>query len=368
MINPVCSRCTYLTNKPEMFRRCPAIPIIHRDMCCSNQNNVIRDNVSGDSYKPYCEEVNRHGECLFYYPKGLDIVKDISFDEETNILHITGTNKIVATTNGVIPTAELAQQDNSYDETTGLYSIDIQLEHTCLVRAACLLEGVVSDVYETFIEIPDNPVIEFDKSTNTVSIKSYNKIFYTLDGSNVSEDSLVYEKPFVISHNTKIKACSFSGNEFSEPVELYCISRESPVIKFDSETNTVSIVADDTILFSVDGSDIYDDSEKYEEPFVLYKNTLIKAACIVDGELSEQVELECKIPTAPVITFDEPTKTVSIASENKILYTTDGNDVRKKDAEFTSPFKISSTTVIKAVSIVDDRVSEQAELTCNLSQ
>ena len=368
MVNPVCSRCIYLTNKPETFRRCPVIPIIHRDMCCSNPENTIKDNISGESYKPYCEEINRHAECLFYYPKGLEEVRDISFNVETSTVCITGTNKIIFTTDGTELTAEIKPQENSYDENTGLYSVEIQIEHTCTVKAVCLSEGVISSVKEIDVEVLDSPAIEFNKETNTVSIESYNKILYTTDGSDVTEDSFVYEKPFVISRNTTIKACSFARNEFSEQTEKYCVSMEKPVINFAPETNVVSIDADDTILFSIDGSDIYDDSDRYEEPFEIEKNTLVKAACIIDGELSEQAEFECKVLGIPVIDFDKETGTVSITAENTVLYTTDGNDVRKKDLEYKGPFKISDTTVIKAVSIVDNKMSEQAELICSLTE
>lgn len=368
MINPVCSKCIYLINKPEIFRKCPTIPIIHRNMCCSNPNNEIKDNVSGDSYRPYCEEVNRHAECLFYYPKELQGVRDIFFDEETKIVRITGKNIIIATTDGTTPVIEMPLKNNFFDESTGLYYVEIPLEHTSLVKAACSLEGVISEVCESYIEIPDTPIIEFNKETNTVSMKSYNKIFYTVDGSDVTEDSLVYDKPFVIDHNTTVKACSFTREGFSEQIERYCATREKPVINFNSETNTVSIESDDTILYSTDGSNIYDDSEEYTEPFEIDKNTIVKAACIIEGELSEQAELECRVPVVPVIKFDSQTSTVSITADNRILYTTDGNDVKKKDSEYKAPFKISKTTTVKAVSIVDNKVSEQAELICDFKE
>ena len=368
MINPVCSKCMYLINKPETFRKCPAIPIIHRNMCCSNPNNEIKDNVSGDSYRPYCEEVNRHAECLFYYPKELQGIKDIFFNEESNIVRITGKNVIIATTDGTTPVIEKPLKNNIFDESTGLYCVEIPLEHTCLVKAACTLEDVISDIRESYIEISDIPSIEFDKETNTVSIKSYNKIFYTIDGSDVSEDSLVYDKPFIINHNTTIKTCSFARDGLSVQIEQYCATREKPVINFNSETNTVSIESDDTILYSTDGSNIYDDSEEYTEPFEIDKNTIIKAACIVEGELSEQAELDCRVPVTPVIKFDSQTNTVSITADNRILYTTDGSDVKKKDSEYETPFKISKTTIIKAVSIVNNKVSEQAELICNFTE
>ena len=364
MINPICSRCLYLTDKPEKFRRCPSIPIHHRNMCCSNPDNTINDSVSGDSYRPYCEEVNRHGECLFYYPKELEVVKEIVFDEETNTVCITGKNIIIFTTDGTDPSIETHPRDNFYDESTETYSVKIPLEHTTIVKAACSLEGVISSVRELFIEIPDVPTIEFDKETNTVSIKSYNKVFYTTDGSKVTEDSLVYEKPFAIGHNTTINACSFVREDFSKQVQMYCVSIEAPVINFDSDQNIVSLEADDPILFSIDGSDIYDDSDKYEEPFEIDKNTVIKAACIVDGELSEQVELECKVPNIPVVSYDEKTNVVTITSDNAVRYSVNSDDVKKKDKIYSEPFKISETCIVKAVSVVGEKMSEQAELKC----
>ena len=69
-------------------------------------------------------------------------------------------------------------------------------------------------------------------------------------------------------------------------------------------------------------------------------------------------------PSTPKITFNASTKTVTITGENTILYTTDGSDVRKKDTEYKGPFKITSTTTIKAKTIVNDRLSEQTELEC----
>ena len=150
----------------------------------------------------------------------------------------------------------------------------------------------------------------------------------------------------------------------SEQAELECVFVSAPEIAFDPDTNTVSIAGEDKILYSTDGSKIYDDAEEYTEPFVITKNTTVRAACIKDGVLSDEVTLTCKVPSVPTITFDSKTKTVTIKGENTILYTTDGSDVKKKDAEYKAAFKITQTTTVKARTIVDNRLSEQAELEC----
>lgn len=355
-MNPICSKCKFLTNESVRFRRCPKIPVFHRDMLCSNENNTVKDHISGDTYKPFCEEVNRYGECLFYYPLGLS-KPTIVF--EGTLVTITGTKPLIVTTDGTDPTSKM-KPEGEFNE--GVYTLEIELEHTTYIKAVCVEDGVISGINEIICELPDIPVISFDQLTNTVTIDSYNKVFYTIDGTDVTEESPVYEGPFVIDHNLTVKAKSFEEETLSEQVSLYCVSIEPPVIEFDPTTGTVTITSEDTVLYSTDGSDIYDDSDVYSNPFVITKNTLVKAACLVNGILSDEVELECKVASEPVISFNN--NTVTITGENTILYTTDGSDVKKKDTEYTGPFKITATTTIKAKSIVDGRMSTQAEMEC----
>lgn len=360
MVTPVCSKCKYLTDEAEKFRPCPHIPVFHRNMLCSNEKNAFVDKVSGAKYRPLCEEVNRHGECLAYYPKELE-PPEIIFDEGMNEIVITGTSPISYTTDGTKPSAKSVIDKNVEAEK---YVCSQELSHSCVVKAACVRDGVLSDIVSLSVEIPDVPEITFDKSTNTVTISSYNKIYFTTDGSKVTEDSEVYTEPFVITRNTRVKARSFCLNDFSKEIEKYCISIEAPVIEFDADDNIVSIKADDPILYSTDGSDIYDDADEYDGDFMIEKNTTVKAACIVDGELSEQAELLCKVPNKPVIEYNPETFRVTIKAENPVRYTTDGNDVKKKDNVYSSPFLISKTVKVKAVSFVGDRLSEQAEKKC----
>lgn len=369
MINPICSKCKFLTSEPVRFRKCPRIPIFHRDMLCSNERNMVTDNVTGEKFTPFCEEVNRHAECLVYYPTTLQ-KPEITFEEGLDAVTIVGTNPLVVTTDGKDPTAEdlkfgsTSLNESEFDEETNTYKIEMKLEHTSNVKAVCIEDGVLSEVAELYCEIEDVPEIEFDKSTNTVTIKSYNKVFFTTDGGNVTEDSEEYKGPFVIDHNTTIKARSFARYELSEQVSKYCVSIEPPVIKFDPDTNKVTITADDRILVSTDGTDIYPDSDIYIEPFEIDSNKLIKAACIVDDELSEQVELQCNVARKPEITYDQKTHKVTIESENEVRYTTDGSDVKQSSLPYIGPFVIMETCTVKAVSFANGKKSEQAELEC----
>jgi hypothetical protein len=331
-------------------------------MLCTAEDNMIKDHVSGDSYTPYCEEVNRYGECLAYKPIGLEAPR-INFFEDDNLAVFYGNSQFVITLDGSTPTAKLTPL-GEFDVEHNVFVYEMYVRHSCTVKAACVMDGVISEITEQYCEVPDIPVIEFDKTTNTVTIKSYNKVYFTVDGKNVTEDSPIYEGPFIIDHNTTVKARSYAREDFSDQVTEYLISIEPPVIEFDSDTNKVTITADDTILYSTDGSDIYDDSTVYDEPIELVQNTIVKAACIVDGELSDTVELECRVANPPVITYDEKTHKVTIESENAVHYTIDGSDVKKSSPLYTIPFAISETCTIKAASFTDDKMSAVTELEC----
>ena len=362
MITPICSKCIFLTDTPVRLRPCAKIPIFHRDMLCTSPENTRKDNVTGVDYTPFCEEVNRHGECLAYMPEGLE-KPEINFYEDDNLVVLYGKSQFVVSADGTDPTSKL-EPVGTYDKELEVFTYDFVIEHTTDVKAACIIDGVISEVTELCCEIPDVPIIEFDKSTNTVTIKSYNKVYFTTDGTTVNEDSPVYEEPFVIDHNTTVKAKSYAREDFSIEIQRYCISIEPPVIEFDADTNKVTLIADDAVLYSIDGSDIYDDSDVYSEPIELTQNTIVKAACVVDGELSEQVEKECQVANPPVITYDEKTHKVTIESENPVHYTLDGSDVKKSSPEYDGPFAITETCTVKAASFTDEKESATTELEC----
>jgi hypothetical protein len=220
-MNPICSKCKYLSGTPVRLRLCAKIPIIHPDMLCSNENNMRKDNVTGELYTPYCEEVNRHAECLEYYP--IDLKKpSITFEEDENLLSIYGSYPIIFTTDGTIPNAKM-ETVGEYDEEKECYIYEDYIDNSCIIQTVCVEDGVCSEIEKLSVEVPDVPEIDFDKETNTVTIKSYNTVRYTVDGSKVTEESDVYSKPFVIDHNTTVKAKSYARNDLSVEVSKYCI-------------------------------------------------------------------------------------------------------------------------------------------------
>ena len=132
MITPTCNKCIYLSNQTPLYRRFPKIPILHRNMVCCNEDNLFTDHILGDTYMPFCEEINRHGECRVYYPEGLNR-PTIDFDTENNIAVITGTNPFIVTDNGMDITDNLDICD-IYNTESKLYELNLPLTLTFALK------------------------------------------------------------------------------------------------------------------------------------------------------------------------------------------------------------------------------------------
>lgn len=69
------------------------------------------------------------------------------------------------------------------------------------------------------------PVITFDEATKTVTITDpsgeNNTIFYTLDGSDPDDSSILYEGPFTIEQTTNVKAVCYNDDDAKSGVTAY---------------------------------------------------------------------------------------------------------------------------------------------------
>lgn len=155
----------------------------------------------------------------------------------------------------------------------------------------------------------EDPVISlsdgstFLHSNQEVSITSGTEgvLRYTLDGSEPTNESMVYAGPFTISESTVIKAKVFSDSYFDSKVITATLTREweevaAPVItaatSFTGSKTQVAITCATigaTIYYTKDGTEPTATSNIYSEPFDVASTCTIKAYAVLNDYTDSNV-------------------------------------------------------------------------------
>ncbi len=226
---------------------------------------------------------------------------------------------------------------------------------------------------------PENPTISPATETKFVGSQEVTlscgtadaTIYYTLDGSVPTLESLVYDGPFSVMETTTVIARAFFENGDASPETVtatYILNKvEAPVISpttgttFDSSltVNMSCPTEGATIRYTTDGSEPTEESPIYTR-FKITARTKIKARAFVDGMVaSDVVTAEYALGTCsdPVFSlgdgtvFQHSNQEVLIAwddTDGTLRYTTDGSEPTTDSPVYAGAFTISETTTVKA--------------------
>ena len=138
----------------------------------------------------------------------------------------------------------------------------------------------------------------FIHSGNAITLMSNvvgSEIRYTLDGSEPTVRSILYEKPFIINETTTVKAKAFRSDWLGSETATATFTREwytvtTPVIvpsgvTFENASQEVSISCETegvTIRYTTDGSDPMTSGLEYKRPFAVYKSCTVRAVAVKD--------------------------------------------------------------------------------------
>lgn len=240
---------------------------------------------------------------------------------------------------------------------------------------------------------PENGA-EFTGKTQEVTITCETDgadIYYTLDGSDPDPDSdseslMPYNgKPFEISETTTVKAIAIKRGEMNDSkiasatITKVLLDVKTPVISpedgslFHTKSQEVTITCETNgakIYYTTDGSDPDPEAEnvkRYRRPFEIEDTTTVKAIAVKEdmnpsGIASAEIEKKLFTVKTPKIIPEEDieftgSKLVKITCDTDgadIYYTTDGNDPTTDSIKYRKPFRVSTTTTIKAFAVKEN--------------
>lgn len=257
--------------------------------------------------------------------------------------------------------------------------INITSQRTLQARAFknnYLPSDIVGGEYEIthlFVSIPMfTPAPGTYSQDQTVSLRSYTpeaEIYYTLDGSEPTQSSPIYNNPILLTSTTTIKARAFKANHLPSQImsARYQIDYPpvatplfSPEPGFYDEEKLISLsceTAGAAIYYTLDGSQPTESSILYHNPFEITTTTSLKARAFKHKFLPSNIaageyELRVSKPTfSPNPGHYTQARTITISSSTSnatIYYTLDNNDPTESSLLYNNPLNIASTTTIKA--------------------
>ena len=201
-------------------------------------------------------------------------------------------------------------------------------------------------------------------------------IYYTLDGSEPTAESIPYKR-FRIIGKTTVKAVAVKDGILGEVVIARyalgnCVPPTISLADGSSFVHSNQIVAiswnetDGTLRYTLDGSEPTEDSAEYTGAFQINETTTVKAKVFSDRYFDSDVvsaTLTRKwvqvttpvISTAAAFTGDKSRVTISCATDGaKIRYTLDGSTPNTNSELYEGAFYITNSCTIKAYATVDD--------------
>ena len=259
------------------------------------------------------------------------------------------------------------------------------------VKAVADIDGMLSDVVTAEYALGQcaTPVISlangasFAHSNQVVSIQWDNDgvLRYTLDGSEPTAESPIYDEPFAINDSTTVKAKVFSDTFFDSTVVTASVTRvwermTPPVIGVVAAftgAKTEVVISNEmdgaTIFYTLDGSEPNSDSTRYTEPFYMTDSGMIKAYAVMPDYLDSIVATAVvtrawetvatpRIEAAASFTGSKAKVMLSCATDGALVrYTLNGSDPNSHSTKYTKPFYVTDSCTIKAYAVKADYLS-----------
>ena len=195
-------------------------------------------------------------------------------------------------------------------------------------------------------------------------------IYYTIDGSLPTSNSIPYTSPFALTTSETLKAIAYATGYFPSSVATaaYTVQVAGPVITPASGTyNTVQtvIISDATnggaIYYTTDGSTPTASSTLYTAPFAVATSETVTAIAYETGDLPSgiataaytlQVATPNILPASGIFNSAQLVTITDTTPGATIYYTTDGSTPNSNSARYNAPFAVAASETVSAIAYV----------------
>ena len=292
-----------------------------------------------------------------------------NYCETPGITRVAGTNKVQMTTR--TQGAKIYFTNDGLNPTINstLYTAEVEVTENCTLKAmaadSLLYDSDVTTFAVDWFKV-DQPVIAADGIFLTITApKEGSKIYYTLDGSEPTTGSTLYEGTLTMKGSCTIKAMATYENFNNSSVAVfnyYSSEYTCGLPSFSREGNKVSIASapaeGTTIYYTTDGTTPTTASSVFTEPIEVEQNITIKALATNDKLFTSDVadyEVNWFKVETPVIAFDGIFATITCSTPNsRIYYTLDGSSPTAESLYYTDAVTMTASCTVKAIAMRDN--------------
>ena len=215
--------------------------------------------------------------------------------------------------------------------------------------------------------VPTPEIAFSDGNVSITCMQNDAVIYYTLDGTDPTEESLRYTAPFVLDHNAVIKAVAKAADyadSFVATLKVDSYTTANPTIEFANLNIYITCETEKSaIYYTLDGSDPVLYGVLYTKPVAVSSNCSVKAVAKRDGyNNSEVVTYELDVMSVkcvkPVLTVEGNLLTMTTLTEGAtIYYTTNGTTPTVQSERYISPIVLSRNATYKAIAMKSGEIS-----------
>lgn len=293
----------------------------------------------------------------------------LNYCENPVITRVAGTNKVQMTTR--TQGAKIYFTNDGLNPTINstLYTAEVEVTENCTLKAMAV-DSLLYDSDVTTFTVDwfkaDQPTITPDGIFVTITApKENSRIYYTIDGSEPTTASTLYEGTLTMKGSCTIKAMATYENFNNSSVAVfnyYSSEYTCGLPSFSREGNKVSIASapaeGTTIYYTTDGTTPTTASSVFAEPIEVEQNITIKALAVNDKLFASEVadyEVNWFKVETPVIAFDGIFATITCSTPNsRIYYTLDGSSPTAESLYYTDVITMTASCTVKAIAMRDN--------------